>query len=231
MKKKKTILLTRQKGLNEADALRFTQAGYEVLVCPLLTLRFLSIPKDVQKSLTQADWALFTSQTPVPQIVPLLSEQTKIAVIGEKTAKAVCKLNREVDFISPQETKRAFLATFKEVYPQAGRVFYPKSQLADDYIETQLQTTAKVTSQVTYLNLPAKDGLKCCSKLLQEKAIDGVYLTSPSAAKRFLAVAEETGTTNQLLYFAIGATTQAYLAKRGIASRLISELERVDGNC
>lgn len=231
MKKKKTILLTRQKGLNETDALSFTKAGYEVLFCPLLTLRFLSIPKDVQKRLTQADWVLFTSQTPVPQIVPLLRKQTKIAVIGEKTAEAVCKLNREVDFISPQETKRAFLATFKDAYPQAGRVFYPKSQLADDYIETQLQTIAKVTSQVTYLNLPAKDGLKRCSHLLQEKAIDGVYVTSPSAAKRFLAVAEETGTTNPILYFAIGATTQAYLAKRGIASRLISELERVDGNC
>ncbi|WP_303218237.1 uroporphyrinogen-III synthase [Enterococcus asini] len=231
MKKKPMILLTRQKGLNESDVLRFTQAGYEVSVCPLLTLRFLPIPKDVQKSLIQADWVLFTSQTPVPQIVPLLREQTKIAVIGEKTAKAVCKLNREVDFISPQETKRAFLATFKEAYPQVGRVFYPKSQLADDYIETQLQTTAKVTSQVTYLNLPAKDGLKRCSHLLQEKAIDGVYLTSASAAKRFLAVVEETGTTNQLLYFAIGATTQSYLAKRGIASHLISELERVDGNC
>ena len=63
MMKKPTILLTRQKGLNETDALRFTQAGYEVSVCPLLTLSFLPIPKDVQKRLTQADWGLV-------QIVP-----------------------------------------------------------------------------------------------------------------------------------------------------------------
>lgn len=219
---KPVILLTRQTGLNKTDAQTFSQAGFATVECPLLALKFLPLDAATIKAIAKADWLLFTSQAPVAQILPYTSLQCKIATIGQKTAQVVQKFGREVAFISPKETKTDFVATFIKANPQPGNLFYPKSQLANDYIETQLGKQANVTSETTYLNLPDELGLERCKKLLKEKAVVGVYLTSPSAAKRFLSLRE--ALTSDLLFFVIGSTTQNYLAKRGIKSQLISDL-------
>lgn len=220
---KPVILLTRQAGLNEADAQTFSQAGFATVACPLLTLKYLPLEKETKKNIEVANWLLFTSQAPVAQILPLISNSCNIATIGKKTAQVVEKLGRQVAFISPKETKKDFVAAFAKANPDPGNIFYPKSQLANDYIETQLGKVAHVTSATTYLNLPDESGLEQCKKLLQDQAVAGVYLTSPSSAKRFLSLGETLA--SDFLYFAIGLTTKNYLAQKGIESQLISDLQ------
>ncbi|MGM0166148.1 hypothetical protein IGI39_001105 [Enterococcus sp. AZ135] len=172
--------------------------------------------------LKKSQWVFFTSQSAVRETLKVADKKIKIAVIGEKTAEAVRECGRQPTFISSVETKRAMLSEWSERYQEPTTIFYPKSQLADNYLEDQLNEDHVVTSFISYENkFPAESSQKLVH-LLRYKKIQGVYLTSPSAWRRFFSVYRFFD--NELAIFVIGETTRRAVLSDGYASSLITNL-------
>jgi uroporphyrinogen-III synthase len=219
---KKKLLLTRKAGLNQADQLAFEKKGYQVTILPLTAVSFLPLSWQSVQAIQQADWLFFTSQTPVALVLKQLERDTptpKIAVIGKQTAKAVQHAGFTVAFLSKQATKRAFLAEWQAENQPGQTIFYPKSQLADDFLEKQLGTAHTVNGVVVYQNIFPKENQQQLRTLFEQQAFTSVYVTSPSAWRRFFQVYRHF--LNQPIeIMVIGPTTQRAVSQDGFAAKV-----------
>ncbi|MFZ2369795.1 MAG: uroporphyrinogen-III synthase [Trichococcus flocculiformis] len=213
----KAILLTRPLAMNGADQIRFRAQGfgrfYEI---PLCEIKQLPITETIKKKINAAEWLFFTSQAPVASVLAVIEKGRRplIAVIGKKTGEVVRSCGFEVAFVSPQETKKQFVSAWQEKFPTGTSIFYPKSQLADDYIEELLGSENDVTGSVLYHNVFLEERKAELTELLKMDELSAVYFASPSAWKRFLSVYNKTE-KKTLVFFAIGDTTKKAINDSG----------------
>lgn len=214
------ILLTRQVDWNQLDRLTFEKNGYEVVAeVPLFEIQYLPWTEEAMEQLNAAEWLFFTSQTPIATTLAFVEEPKKIAVIGERSAEEVRKNGFEPDFISAVSTKRAMLAEWRLKFPHADRIFYPKSDLADESIEEAFADRT-IYSFVSYQNIFPTSSIDKLKKLLAHRKFSAVYLTSPSAWYRFLEVYREYEDFVEMI--AIGATTLEAIERAGYKGRILS---------
>ncbi|MDM8213450.1 uroporphyrinogen-III synthase [Enterococcus hirae] len=218
---KKRILLTRTEQKNHADSRRFAALGYESCMVSLSEFVFAPATPRLKQTINRADWLFFTSQTPVRYVLALTETAKKIAVIGEQTAEAVKKAGAAVDFISPEATKAALIRTWQTRFSAGQHIFYPKSQLADDFLERELGRRHAVASAVVYQNRFPASSRKKLRALLAARRIDAVYLASPSAWRRFFSVYQPFSQTVPLEIFVIGTATQAAVRKVGFTAKIL----------
>jgi uroporphyrinogen-III synthase len=213
----KAILLTRPLAMNGADQIRFRAQGfgrfYEI---PLCEIKQLPITETIKNKINAAEWLFFTSQAPVASVLAVIEKGRRplIAVIGKKTGEVVRSCGFEVAFVSPQETKKQFVSAWQEKFPTGTSIFYPKSQLADDYIEELLGSENDVTGSVLYHNVFLEERKAELTELLKMDELSAVYFASPSAWKRFLSVYNKTE-KKTLVFFAIGDTTKKAINDSG----------------
>ena len=213
----KAILLTRPLAMNGADQIRFRAQGfgrfYEI---PLCEIKQLPITETIKNKINAAEWLFFTSQAPVASVLAVIEKGRRplIAVIGKKTGEVVRSCGFEVAFVSPQETKKQFVSAWQEKFPTGTSIFYPKSQLADDYIEELLGSENDVTGSVLYHNVFLEERKAELTELLKMDELSAVYFASPSAWKRFLSVYNKTE-KKTLVFFAIGDTTKKAINNSG----------------
>lgn len=210
-------------GLNQQDENFFQAKGYQTKILPLTEIKLYTPTDFLFNQLKQSEWVFFTSQAAVKNILPLSNNEIKIAVIGKKTAQVVYDCGRIPTFVSSTETKRAMLKEWQECYPEPTTIFYPKSQLADDYIETELSANYKISSFIAYQNCCPPTAKKDLRTLLSSENIQAVYLTSPSSWKRFLSVYQEFKT--KLVIFTIGETTKQAVLRDGYEAKIIGNIE------
>ena len=203
--------------MNGADQIRFRAQGfgrfYEI---PLCEIKQLPITETIKNKINAAEWLFFTSQAPVASVLAVIEKGRRplIAVIGKKTGEVVRSCGFEVAFVSPQETKKQFVSAWQEKFPTGTSIFYPKSQLADDYIEELLGSENDVTGSVLYHNVFLEERKAELTELLKMDELSAVYFASPSAWKRFLSVYNKTE-KYQLVFFAIGDTTKKAINDSG----------------
>ena len=213
----KAILLTRPLAMNGADQIRFRAQGfgrfYEI---PLCEIKQLPITETIKNKINAAEWLFFTSQAPVASVLAVIEKGRRplIAVIGKKTGEVVRSCGFEVAFVSPQETKKQFVSAWQEKFPTGTSIFYPKSQLADDYIEELLGSENDVSGSVLYHNVFLEERKAELTELLKMDELSAVYFASPSAWKRFLSVYNKTE-KKTLVFFAIGDTTKKAINDSG----------------
>ena len=203
--------------MNGADQIRFRAQGfgrfYEI---PLCEIKQLPITETIKNKINAAEWLFFTSQAPVASVLAVIEKGRRplIAVIGKKTGEVVRSCGFEVAFVSPQETKKQFVSAWQEKFPTGTSIFYPKSQLADDYIEELLGSENDVTGSVLYHNVFLEERKAELTELLKMGKLSAVYFASPSAWKRFLSVYNKTE-KKTLVFFAIGDTTKKAINDSG----------------
>ena len=203
--------------MNGADQIRFRAQGfgrfYEI---PLCEIKQLPITETIKNKINAAEWLFFTSQAPVASVLAVIEKGRRplIAVIGKKTGEVVRSCGFEVAFVSPQETKKQFVSAWQEKFPTGTSIFYPKSQLADDYIEELLGSENDVTGSVLYHNVFLEERKAELTELLKMGELSAVYFASPSAWKRFLSVYNKTE-KKTLVFFAIGDTTKKAINDSG----------------
>ena len=203
--------------MNGADQIRFRAQGfgrfYEI---PLCEIKQLPITETIKNKINAAEWLFFTSQAPVASVLAVIEKGRRplIAVIGKKTGEVVRSCGFEVAFVSPQETKKQFVSAWQEKFPTGTSIFYPKSQLADDYIEELLGSENDVTGSVLYHNVFLEERKAELTELLKMDELSAVYFASPSAWKRFLSVSNKTE-KKTLVFFAIGDTTKKAINDSG----------------
>lgn len=219
----KAILLTRPLAMNAEDQVRFCAEGYgQFYEIPLCEIKQLPISEAIKRKINAAEWLFFTSQAPVKSVLAVIEKghHPLIAVIGKKTGERVQSCGFEVTFVSPQETKKQFVSTWQERFPSGTSIFYPKSQLADDYIEERLGIENDVTGSVLYQNVFPDERKGELAKLLNLGELSAVYFASPSAWNRFLSVYTKTE-KKPLIFYAIGETTVKAINESGYEARLL----------
>ncbi|MGM0125792.1 hypothetical protein IGI37_003193 [Enterococcus sp. AZ194] len=221
MMNKPTLLLTRGAELNQADQ-QFFERFYQIRIVSLAEIIQLPLSEKALRELEDSEWLFFTSQAPVLSVLKHANKQSKIAVIGKKTAAKVQEAGFSVAFISPIETKEAMVVSWQQKYPQPTTLFYAKSQLADTYVEQQLNKKDTVYAQITYENCLPKEAKQALKDVTQDSGIQAVYLTSPSAWRRFYSIYE--GEISDLQLLAIGPTTQRAIKEDGFHAMLKSQL-------
>ena len=213
----KAILLTRPLAMNAADQIRFRAQGFGRLYeIPLCEIKQLPITETIKNKINAAEWLFFTSQAPVARVLAVIDKGHRplIAVIGKKTGEVVRSCGFEVAFVSPQETKKQFVSAWQEKFPTGTSIFYPKSQLADDYIEELLGSENDVTGSVLYHNVFLEERKAELTELLKMGKLSAVYFASPSAWKRFFSVYDQTE-KKPLVFYAIGDTTKKAINDSG----------------
>lgn len=216
-----TVILTRMAGLNQKDARLFQALGYQTVVLPLTEVSLRPLSAEMKQRLQASDWLFFTSQTPVA--MSLAAGYTgKIAVIGQETAAVVRRFGYEPEFISPRPDRQSFLEAWLQQYPGESTVFYPKSQLADDFFESHLPPRITLTAVTAYDNQPPEKAAAQLARLLPQA--EAIYFTSPSAWHR----AQDTirASATQLTLIAIGETTRHAIQAAGSAAVLLSEFKQ-----
>ncbi|CZQ81622.1 uroporphyrinogen-III synthase [Trichococcus collinsii] len=219
----KAILLTRPLNMNAEDQIRFRAQGfgrfYEI---PLCEIKPLPITEAIKRKINAAEWLFFTSQAPVASVLAVIEKghHPLIAVIGKKTGKMVQSCGFKVAFVSPEETKKQFVSAWQERFPSGTSIFYPKSQLADDYIEELLGIENDVTGSVLYQNIFPDERKAELVELLNWGNLSAVYFASPSAWKRFLSVYNKTEKM-PFVFYAIGDTTKKSINDSGYQAVLV----------
>ncbi|GFH41731.1 hypothetical protein Hs30E_02820 [Lactococcus hodotermopsidis] len=178
----------------------FAKRGFELISVPLIEILPISFDEP------ECEWVLLTSQSPLEFLSSFFLADKKIAVIGKETAAAVTeKLNRKVDFISSVATKVDFVQSFSNAKP-VGAIFYPKSNLADNYIEKHLPNLISASVYENHLPENARETLKI---QLFDAQVKALYFSSPSTFQRFIDMEIK---AENLKFYADGRTTREFVA-------------------
>lgn len=179
---------------------RLTDAGATAVVTPLIAFE----PPEDEAPLRAAverladgayDWLIITSATTVDALVRLgatVPAATKIAVVGEHTAKVVREAGLAVAFVpSGDHSARGLVAEWPDTaVAQPHRALLPQSQLADETLLEGLATLGLEVERVTAYQtvaVPAGEELRAA---VAAGRFDAIILTAGSVAAR---VADEFG--------------------------------------
>jgi uroporphyrinogen-III synthase len=168
-----------------------------ILHWPMIEIKPVNMSADAKnqlvKSFETADMIVLTSWYAAEFLLRTLSgaakrplkEQFKnklIAVIGQRTLKALQEHDIKVTVVSGQETAQGlFKAITRQMAVRGKRILFPRSSLPNPYLKKALRSRGATVKEITiYTNTkPAK-------RKLPSVDIDGVIFSSPSTVRNFL---------------------------------------------
>ncbi|MBS7576408.1 MULTISPECIES: uroporphyrinogen-III synthase [unclassified Enterococcus] len=200
----------------------FLKYGYYMIELPLIEIEAVTFDFSVA---SKSNWLFLTSQAPLEILPTNYLKSQKIAVIGQQTANALAERDLKASLIAEKPTKEGLLATFTEKI-QCASIFYPKSDLADDYLETELTKKGYcVASKIIYRNQLPKYSEQSLVALIFYKDIRTIFFSSPSTWDRFRTITEKRGVSlSRFDFVAQGETTKLKIVSDGFSARAMSEL-------
>ena len=255
----RTALLLRGAERASATIAALRGRGVEAVLCQLIDFELPADTADLDEGLGRLldggfDWCVFTSVNAVAALTlraralglePVVPAGTRIAVVGEATAKAVHGLGADVDFMPEADhSARGMLAAWEALRDGPASVFMPQADIAsstlrdgfaargwDARIVTAYRTVAAPADPARALHpaeaSPTEPGLPPGCRLLDPAGlaaalpgIDAVFFTSPSTVDRFLDLVPEPA--GSFLPVAIGDSTAARLRERGLETAAVA---------
>ena len=250
----RTALLLRGADRASAAIAALRGRGVRTVLCPLIDFELPADTAELDAGLGRLlaggfDWCVFTSVNAVTALTlraralglePAIPAATRIAVVGEATARAVRELGATVDFMpAADHSARGMLAEWEALRAGPASVFMPQADIAsatlrdgfaargwDARIVTAYRTVAAPADPARAL-YPAEPGLPPGCRLLEPAGlaaalpgIDAVFFTSPSTVDRFLDLVPDPAGT--VLPVAIGDSTAARLRERGLETAAVA---------
>jgi uroporphyrinogen-III synthase len=228
----RTFLSTRPEEPDDLLTQRLRQWGARVYPCPMIRIECPEPNEPLEQALSETppfDWLLLTSVRAVEAIRRCLrrhQEQDqvtarRIAAVGSRTAAALYALNRKADLVPRRSTTRALLEALRRRADLNGRrLLLLQPDIAPPLLEKGLlREGAEVTRIAPYRTLPRPELSGEIRALLQRQALDGVMLTSASAARTFSEALERhdlTSARRRTNCFSIGPATTAAARKAGL---------------
>ncbi|HUO33507.1 MAG TPA: hydroxymethylbilane synthase [Candidatus Acidoferrum sp.] len=233
----KRILITRAPEHSDEWTEALTAVGAEIISLPMV--RFVGA-KDTKRlddaimNVRGFDWILLTSRVaaqfytlrsrelggkPYPQRTEV-QPRTKIAVVGQGTAKAAESEGLAVDYVATTERGEGLA---RELAPsmRGQKILLPHSNLGGASLaKTLAEAGANVTSVSAYDTLPPESVDPDILKQIRAGAVDVVVFASPSAFKNFsayFAVNVLKALASRTSFAAIGPTTRRAIEGQGIA--------------
>lgn len=185
------------------------------------------------------DWILFTSTNGASYFYTFLQEIsghrnlsrfTKIAVIGQSTAKVVKKLDRNPDFIGAGNTAEELIAELIEKEQLSEqRVLLPLGNLAPDTAQKQLSMVADVTRIDVYKTIRSRHIDHSRIDMIVEGKYDLILFTSPSGVENFVVTMGKENIKSDFRIASIGKVTTQAIENQGLKALITSEVSTYEG--
>lgn len=227
---RRTVVVTRSKGGEDALAARLRELGAEVREIPSIAFAPPADPAPLDvalRDLARFDWAVFASATAVERtverlralgIAPAALARLALAAVGPATADALARAVREPDLV-PAESKGEAMAAALAPRVRGRRVLLPRpAEGRPELLEGLLAAGADVAAVEAYRTVPAPpEAIEPLAGWLEAGGVAAIAFASPSAVK---AVVGGLGARAALLrrapLAAIGPTTAEALRAAGL---------------
>lgn len=190
------VIVTRSEAQAAPLAAALVEAGFEVVVCPLVAIEPIDDgPIDVRGY----DWVIVTSVNGVAQLVRRrVGDLPRVAAIGEATAASLREHGLDADFVPSAATQDALVAEFPR---PVGRALFVGAERARRLVVSELGANFRAVYRTRVLRpeLPPHGDL--------------AVLASPSAARAFAALVLE------IPVVTIGPQTTAVAREAGLTVR------------
>ncbi|MGL3805026.1 uroporphyrinogen-III synthase [Paeniglutamicibacter sp. R2-26] len=252
----RTVLLLRSADRAAATIAALRARGARAALCRLIDFELPADTAELDGGLRRLlagefDWCVFTSVNTLSALTlraralglePAIPAATRIAVVGEATARAVRELGANVDFMpAADQSARGMLAAWGALRAGPASVFMPQADIAsatlrdgfaahgwDAHVVVAYHTVAAPADPARAL-YPADPGLPPGCRLLDAAdlaaalpGIDAVFFTSPSTVDRFLEAVPAPGAVPDLI--AIGDSTATRLRERGFVPAAVAAM-------
>ncbi len=243
----RTIVVTRPAQQARSLLHALEQQGANVLCFPLLSIAPLPLRPEAiaqRQDLHSYDAILLTSRNAVDHGLARLSTESlsmlrdsdnspTLWAVGEATAEALSSLQLKADRIAPRAHAASLLEQVKQDNVVGKRFLFPCSKKARSTLPAGLSKAgAQVDRWEVYQPCPASTDLAPLMEEIEQGRVDIVTLASPSTA-RILFDREprllEPEWQSQVVYAALGPTTQKAVLAAGILNVLVADPPGVPG--
>lgn len=200
-----TIVVTRDGVIDMDLQAALENAGFQLVIVPLIAFQAHPLPQQVQQELGNSDWLFCTSATAFECFLPYLSSAIQIASIGEQTSRSIREAGRSVTFESTSQYGKDFVEEWLALGLERQTILLPQSHLANPRIAERLrQEGHSVLAWEMYDTVAHQAGQAQLATYLN---IDRVIWTfaSPSAWHSFTEVVKSLPTSHKIAV--IGRTT------------------------
>lgn len=145
-----------------------------------------------KEQLKKADWLIFTSRNGVESFFAALAEKgldtralagSRIAIIGEKTAKALAEKGIRADLLPDSYHSDALIEALKKVLKKEDTVWYIRAEKVESRLAEELSGSCIWKELTGYKNTVADQEMPSEEELL---SYDGIFFTCASSARRLL---------------------------------------------
>lgn len=238
--KGKVIISTRPVDTDDKLPELISRAGGSLISLPMIEIRQSILSESEKKVLINPDkfnWLFFTSKNGVVSFFKhlidlkgntVLPGNTKIAVIGKKTAEELEYYGYSADFISNGNTSADMLSQFKKDVINPEKVLLLLGNLADNVLLEGLKEISGVERVNVYDTIKPLNIDQKIIKNIKEGSYDLVLFTSPSAIENFCSLfsADE---LNRIKSASIGPTTSEAMIKAGCRPLITSDKSTAEG--
>jgi len=227
---RRTVVVTRSKGGEDALTARLRDVGAEVREIPSIAFAPPADPAPLDaalRDLARFDWAVFASATAVERTVARLRAlglaeaalaRLSLAAVGPATAERLAREVREPDLV-PAESKGEAMAAALAPRVRGRRVLLPRpGEGRPELLDGLLAAGAEVTAVEAYRTLPAPaEAIRPLAGWIEAGEVYAVAFASPSAVKAVVAgLGARAGLLRGVVLAAIGPTTSDALRAAGL---------------
>ena len=238
----KTIVVTRPKKQAEGLIRLLEEKGADPYSIPIIET---IVPDDfgpLDESLSKLDsydGVIFTSVNGVDFFMKRLLERnmdirdlknTRIYVIGPKTADAVRNLGIRVDVVPQEYVAESLLDSFSEEDVSGKRFLIPRALIARETLPDKLRERGAIVDvSPAYKTIQSEVGEKDFFEKLKEGNIDAVTFTSSSTVTHFMSIVKDVSLLSGVTLACIGPVTAKTARNLGLRVDVIAKRFTVEG--
>nr|WP_239454490.1 uroporphyrinogen-III synthase [Bacillus suaedaesalsae] len=192
----KKVFITRAEKQSEDFIFQVLKYGGEPVALPLIAFKAATLTEEQQQLLHKAstyDWLIFTSANGIDFFFEQLESKNiepdfssnKIAVVGEKTHKALSKYGLTATIMPREFVAEGLVYTFKEYDMKNQKVLYVKGNLSRGVIPEQVRLLGANVDELTAYETYCPTSSERLTELLST-SIDVFTFTSPSTVQNFV---------------------------------------------
>jgi uroporphyrinogen-III synthase len=227
---RRTVVVTRSKGGEDALAQRLRELGAEVREVQSIVF---APPADTGpldaalRDLARFEWAVFASATAVERTVERIRAlgldggalaRLRLAAVGPATADRLAREVREPDLV-PAEAKGEAMAAALAPHVRGRRVLLPRpAEGRPELLDGLAAAGAEVVAVEAYRTLPAPpERIAPLARWLAAGEVHAVAFASPSAVRAVVAgLGGDAGLLGRVVVAAIGPTTAEAIREAGL---------------
>jgi uroporphyrinogen-III synthase len=233
----KLFISTRPAGMSDELNRLLSEAGASVLEFPLIEIKAAALSseeKEMFSRLEEFQWMVLTSPNGVKYFFEILQEVTgyqklpeilQIAVIGEKTGRALEKYGHTASFVNPGSTAEDFVVSFAQHIQSSGtkpKIVLPLGNLSRTVIQDHLEKFADCTRINIYRTEMPENVDKTMAEQIENVKYDMIIFTSPSGIHNFLELFPNQKNKN-IRMACIGETTASAAREKGFYPLVVAQ--------